>query len=88
MSELETLRERIDQIDSSWLALLSARFEVTRQVGELKKRQGLPARDPAREAQQTERMRQLAAEAGLAPELAENIFKLIASAVVAEHQKP
>ena len=36
MSELEDLRKRIDHIDEKLLALLAARFAVTRQTGEHK----------------------------------------------------
>ena len=76
-----------DAIDAAWITQLAERFDVTRRIGVLKKHGGLPARDPNRESRQAERVRLLARDVGICPELAQAIFMLIAETVVEEHRK-
>ena len=57
--ELLRLRASIDNMDAALVHLLAERFKITQQVGELKAAHGLPPADPAREAQQIERLRAL-----------------------------
>jgi chorismate mutase len=78
-------RQRLDEIDVQLLDLLTERFAVTRQVGELKHDLGLSPRDPAREAAQLERLTALAKEKGLEPDIVTKIFRVIVDAVVANH---
>ena len=87
MTELDALREEIDQLDESLVELLAQRFEVSRRVGELKRVSALPPRDEARERAQAERVRDLASEHGVSPNLAEAILRLIVDRVVAEHKE-
>ncbi len=49
MSELEKLRDRIDEIDSKVVAYLNERVEVAKQVGEYKREKGLDIKDEGRE---------------------------------------
>ena len=49
MSELDTLRSEIDEIDTQLTALFLRRMDVTRRVGEYKQAHGIPVLDPARE---------------------------------------
>ena len=65
--ELLRLRMSIDNMDAALVHLLAERFKITQQVGELKAAHGLPPADPAREAQQIERLRALAEDAKLDP---------------------
>ena len=62
MSELDTLRQEIDQIDRQLTGLFLRRMEVTQKVGEYKLRQGIPVLDTQREQQV------LAAKAAMAPD--------------------
>lgn len=49
MSDLETLREKIDKLDTQLLDLLNQRAEVACAIGEIKHREGLPIYAPERE---------------------------------------
>ncbi len=49
MSQLEDYRARIDAIDRELVALFLKRMDVTGQVGEYKKVNGLPVMDSRRE---------------------------------------
>lgn len=85
--ELLRLRGSIDNMDSALIHLLAERFKVTQRVGELKASAGLPAADPAREAEQIARLRALAEQADLDPELAEKFLTFIVREVVRHHEK-
>ena len=84
--ELQTLRDSIDNIDAALIHLLAERFKCTQQVGRLKARLGLPASDPAREAQQVARLRALASSAHLDPEFAEKFLAFVVREVIQHHQ--
>ena len=84
--ELLTLRASIDNIDAALIHLLAERFKCTQQVGRLKARLGLPASDPAREAQQVARLRALAESARLDPEFAEKFLSFVVREVIQHHQ--
>ncbi len=86
-AELERLRGSIDNMDSALVHLLAERFKVTQQVGLLKAAAGLPPADPAREAAQIQRLRALASEAQLDPELAEKFLNFIVAEVVRHHEQ-
>jgi len=49
MTELDQLRQEIDRLDADIVKLLSERFEVVRRIGDVKKREGLPVLNAARE---------------------------------------
>ncbi|MBO1031533.1 chorismate mutase [Tessaracoccus sp. SD287] len=87
MVRLGELRGSIDNLDAALVHLLAERFKVTRQVGELKARGGLPAADPTREQRQIERLRALAADAQLDPEFAEKFLTFIVTEVVRHHEQ-
>ena len=86
-AELTRLRHSIDNMDSALIHLLAERFKITQRVGELKASSGLPAADPQREAAQIARLRALATEADLDPELAEKFLTFIVSEVVRHHER-
>ena len=86
MQELSRLRMSIDNMDAALVHLLAERFKITQQVGELKAQYGLPAADPAREAQQIARLRSLALEAKLDPEFAEKFLNFVVAEVVRHHE--
>ena len=87
MSDLDRLRGRLDELDAGLVELLAERFSLSRQVGELKRSNDLAPRDGEREARQMQRIRELAREHGVSPELAESLLRLIVDAVVVEHEK-
>lgn len=84
--ELERLRGTIDNLDAALVHLLAERFKTTQRVGELKAKHGLPPADPAREARQISRLRQLASESALDPEFAEKFLTFIVREVVRHHE--
>lgn len=84
-ADLREARGTIDNIDAALVHLLAERFKCTQRVGRLKARQGLPASDPGREAQQVARLRSLAEDAGLDPVFAEKFLEFIVSEVIRHH---
>ena len=85
--ELLRLRNSIDNMDSALIHLLAERFKITQRVGRLKAGAGLPPADPKREARQIRRLRALAEESQLDPELAEKFLNFIVAEVVRHHEQ-
>ncbi|PYF11043.1 chorismate mutase [Rhodobacter viridis] len=84
----ELLREHrasIDRLDAIIVFTLAERFKRTQAVGKLKAEHDLPPSDPAREAQQIERLQQLAKEADLDPEFARKFLSFVISEVIRHH---
>ena len=73
--KLILLRNEIDEIDSDLVKLLSRRLAITAKVGELKSSVGKPIYDPTREASLFEKRRQQASDAGLSPDLIEDVLR-------------
>jgi chorismate mutase len=86
MEEIDTLREKIDDIDAQWVALLGERFKVTAEIGRIKARDNLSSVDPGREAKQMERIENLALESGFEPDLARQILRLVIDEAVRNHK--
>jgi chorismate mutase len=85
-TELQRLRDSIDNIDAALVHLLAERFKCTQAVGLYKAEHGLPPADPAREAQQVARLRALAKEAKLDPDFAEKFLAFIVQEVIRHHE--
>lgn len=83
--EVEELRDSIDDIDAAVVHILAERFRVTGRIGRLKARAGFGAADSRRETQQVARLRGLAKESGLDPDLAEAYLHLVADAAKRLH---
>ena len=86
-SELVTLRKSIDNIDAALVHLLAERFKTTQQVGRLKAELSMPPSDPAREASQLERLRELATGADLDPAFAEKFLSFILAEVIQHNEE-
>lgn len=80
-------RASIDNIDAALIHMLAERFRCTQAVGELKATHGLPPADPAREAQQIERLRRLAKDANLDPDFAEKFLNFVVKEVIRHHEQ-
>lgn len=87
LETLGRLRSSIDNIDAALVHILAERFRCTQEVGELKAAHELPAADPAREARQIARLRQLAVDANLDPEFAEKWFNFVVAEVIHHHTR-
>lgn len=85
--QLLRLRASIDNIDAALVYMLAERFRCTQQVGALKAVNEMPASDPAREAQQIERLRSLAVDAELDPEFAAKWFNFVVAEVIHHHER-
>jgi chorismate mutase/prephenate dehydrogenase len=87
MPELETLRKRIRDIDSKIIELLIERNDAAGEVGEVKKRAGIPLRNKDVEKDIIERYVNAARGSSFPEEAAEMICRLIISSSV-EAQAP
>jgi chorismate mutase len=84
---LAAYRSSIDNIDAALVHLLAERFKITQAVGRHKASVGLPASDPAREAQQIARLQGLAVESGLDPHFTKAFIQFIVSEVIRHHEE-
>jgi chorismate mutase len=80
-------RASIDRLDAILVYTLGERFRHTKAVGKLKAEHDLPPSDPAREAQQIERLEDLARRADLDPEFAKKFLNFIIAEVIQHHQE-
>ena len=71
---LAVLREKVEQVDTSLVALLAQRVELARAVGSHKREAGLATLDAKREAAVLRRAGTLAREAGLPEEAVRQLF--------------
>ena len=86
MNPLEEYRQRLDDLDTELIKGLAERFKITQKVGAYKAEHSLPEVDPAREEDQMLRIDALAAAAGLRPEVARAVLRLVIDLVVEEHK--
>lgn len=87
IARLDTLRERIAELDREILRLVAARMQTAREIGALKKQDGVPLRDWEVERRVLTRAAQQATALGLAPQLARGVMQLmIAESRAAQEQ--
>lgn len=75
--QLAGLRDQIDELDQQLVDLLAKRASVTTKVGQIKSHTGMPTYVPEREAQLIQSRRQQAEEAGVPPDLVEDLLRRI-----------
>lgn len=84
---LDSLRDRIRELDIELVARAAERVEVARQIGQLKRRQNLSTIEYAQERVVLERARAAAEARGLDPRVAEDLFAgLIRASVTAQDE--
>src|SRR4051812_5027285 len=71
------LRAEIDAVDAELVRLFARRFKVVALIGAEKAKRGMPVRVPERIAAVEARVRKLAAESGLEPEIAGRLWQAI-----------
>jgi len=76
-AEMAVFREEIDKIDSSLIALLASRMEISRKIGGIKKAGQMSVFSSSRYDKMLESCRDEAIKAGLDADFAEEIFRLI-----------
>ncbi len=86
-NQLLDFRKSIDNIDAALVYLLAERFKITKKVGAFKAAVGLPASDPAREAEQVARLRALSEDAELDSEFSEKFLRFIVDEVIRHHER-
>ena len=84
---LKEHRASIDRLDAILVYTLAERFKHTQNVGRLKAEHDLPPSDPAREAQQIDRLERLAREADLDPEFARKFLNFVIAEVIRHHEQ-
>lgn len=87
MSELESLRSRLAEIDRDILRRIAERQRLAVQVVERKLESGMPTRDYRQERDVIQRARTLASDEGLSPDLAEKILLLLIEASLTVQEK-
>lgn len=73
--QLSNLRDEIDDVDSQLVQLLAKRRTITTKVGELKSKVGMPIYAPEREADLLSKRRMQALEAGISPDVIEDVLR-------------
>ncbi|MGI9369815.1 MAG: chorismate mutase [Ruegeria sp.] len=76
-ASMQQLRVQIDKLDRQLVALLTERTGYIDRAAELKTGAGLPARIPERVEEVVLNVRANADKAGLDPELAENLWRIL-----------
>ncbi len=87
-AELESLRDRIMELDDEMIQLIGQRRTVVMEIGRVKQELDLPVLDPAREAQVVRTWAERAREQGVDPELARDVIRRIISAARSAQSLP
>lgn len=88
--ELNEIRQHLDRLDNTILALLAERLSYSEKVAEQKQTQQLPIYQPEREQEIIDQKKDIAKKHSLNPEFAKDIFKKIideSSRIQREHLK-
>jgi len=77
MEELKPFRKQIDALDNEIIALFGKRFEIIREVAQLKSQKGIPAVLPDRIDEVRDRCVKMGEEVHLDPEFIYQLYTLI-----------
>ena len=72
--EINTARKHIDRLDTALIAILAERMSLMPDIGEYKKKNGMPITDEKREIQIMDRLKSIAKEYGLEDGFVEEVF--------------
>lgn len=86
-SAMPDLRQRIDALDRKLVTLIAERSRLIDEAAQIKLREGLPARIDSRVEEVAYNARQLADEAGLNPELADRLWRLMMEYFIAQEDR-
>jgi len=74
---IQDLRVKIDQLDEELIRILSARFSLVEEIGNLKVASALGVVDLERKARVLARFQMMASESNLSAEFTEKLYELI-----------
>jgi len=77
MEDIKQLRKRIDEVDEQILQFLRKRTEISKSIGLVKKKHGIPIQDFPRESDVYAHVKEKAADLGLDPVQVEAIYRQI-----------
>ena len=86
IQDMVALRARIDALDARLIALLAERSTLIDRAAQIKARVGLPARIDARVEEVAALARKRAGQAGLDPDLAEGLWRLMMEHFIAQEE--
>jgi len=75
--EIENLRKKIDKINNELINLLAERQKLCKEIGKIKKQDGLKIIDKEREQEMLSELKEKAKKLNLDEDYIENLFKLI-----------
>lgn len=87
MKSLDELRKEIDLLDEELLQLLAKRLFVVKQIGEIKKTNGLPALDEKRRDELLQKIKQKGKKLSIAEPFIEKLYRTIHDHAVEVEQK-
>lgn len=79
MMELSKARKEIDKIDSKLLRLISQRILVVKKIGEIKRLNNIPIKDPKREKERIDKLTQEGKALGLSSDVIKKIWRVLFS---------
>lgn len=77
MDNLEKYREKINEIDALLLELFAQRVELVKEIGKIKKEQGMPIHDEKREEEIKAALSEKAKEYGISKHFIETVWESI-----------
>lgn len=83
---MTALRARIDALDAELIALLAQRTTLIDRAAQIKARNGLPARIESRVEEVAALARRRAEAAGMSPDLAERLWRLMMEHFIAQEE--
>ncbi len=86
-SAMPALRARIDALDARLVALLAERSALIDEAARIKTQENLPARIDSRVEEVAANARHLAGEAGLDPDLAEQLWRMMMEHFIAQEDR-